>query len=327
MSTTSSEPDDERVAAALDAAFPDREIAEVGDAGISWNVGNRTVRVGFADGEAAFLKVATDGDGSRVVRERAVVDYVDAHCDVAVPTVLASSADDPVPYLATAPMSGQEFDAAWADWDRGERVTGLERVGATLAEVHSLAFDRHGRVVDGGADGLVLDAGSWTEVLVATIERKRDLAPCDRFDHLFDEVVAAVEASSGVLDCAPATLIHSDPAMPNLFWNDGAVGVVDWEIAHVGDPGRDFRRAYYQSIDPLDAPDEERLVGALHDGYRRRAGSLPDGLAERRPVYDAVWLLSTAGFFEKFVEYGDESRAELAAWLESEMERRLDRVR
>ena len=314
---------DSRIASALEDAFPGRGVRELESTGPSWNDSNRTVGVNFADGERIYLKIATDGDGSRIARERAVIDYVAGNCEVPVPTVLASAAEGRVPYLATAPVSGRSFLRSWSESDADERATLARQVGAALANVHALRFEEHGHVVGGSADGLELETGPWTDVLVEKIEAMRALTTSDRFDHHFDEVITAVEANRDLLDDAPAALVHGDPAQPNCFHTDDGVGFLDWEIAHIGDPARDLYRARDQQLGGFrdDAP--ERLVTALYDGYIESAGGLPEGFEDRRPVYEAVRFLGTSGYFEKYVDYLDESAEELAAWVRDEMDRRL----
>lgn len=140
-------------------------------------------------------------------------------------------------------------------------------------------------------------------------------------------MVAAVRANADALDRAPAALVHGDPAMPNVFRSETGIGLIDWELAHVGDPARELHRVEDRLTDADDVADGDRLVTAFREGYRRRAGALPDGHAARAPVYDAVRLLGTAGFFDKHVEHVDASPAEAADRFEREMERRLDAVR
>lgn len=312
------------VATVVEDTFPGRTVESVSGAGPSWNDANDSVRVRFADGDAAFAKVATDGTTTRVATELAAIDYADRHCEVAVPTVLGSDATGSTPYLVTAPMDGANFHRPWAEWSTAERAAEVERVGAALAAVHAREFDRHGQVVGGGAGGLTLETASWTETLVDGIERERRLTSTDRYHHYFDAVVEAVRANAGVLDRAPAALVHGDPAMPNVFRTDDAIGFIDWEVAHVGDPAREL----HQVEDRLGNWDNsETLVGAFREGYRRRTGSLPAGRAERRPVYEAVRLLGTAGFFDRHVDHVDESPAAAAERLEREMDERLDAVR
>ncbi|WP_226481427.1 MULTISPECIES: phosphotransferase family protein [Natrialbaceae] len=317
---------DEDITAGLTYAFPEREIEAVRPAGLSWNDLNETVRVEFADGRSAFLKVARDDDGSRITRECAVIDYVDTCCDVDVPTVVASDATSEPPYLATAPMCERTLASQWEELSRTERTTVLRQVGGAIAEVHSQKFDHHGHIVDGDADGFVVDTGSWTTILVERIEMMRELASADRFEHYFDEVVEAVNTNHERLDLAPATLVHGDPAMPNICRSETTFGFIDWEIAHIGDPARELHKAQKRLLESVDRGDDEQLVRALHEGYRQRAGSLPAGLDDRAPIYDAVLFLGTAGYFDKVVDSSDDSPEEVARWIETEMTERLTAI-
>lgn len=316
---------DDAIARALRTAFPERDVEAVRSAGPSWNDLNETVRVEFAEGNPVFLKIAADGDGSRITRERAVIDYVDTHCAVAVPTVVANDVTGDPPFLVTAPMDGRDLASQWAKLT--DRETALRRIGWALADVHARTFERHGHIVDGDADGLVLDTGSWTTILVERIELLRELASSDRFEGYYDEVIGAVNRNHERLDAAPAALVHGDPAKPNIFRSETAVGCIDWELAHVGDPARELHRAHDQLLDTKGSGDEERLVTALHDGYRERAGSLPAGFEDRAPIYDAVRFLGTAGFFDKVAEFSDDSPQDVATWIEEEMTERLAAIR
>lgn len=318
---------DDIFAAPLRDAFPDRAVADLHGTGPSWNEANRTVGVEFTDGEQVYLKVATDGDGTRIARERAVIDYVGATTAVPVPTVAASAVDRAVPYLVTTPVGGAPLVEAWRETGDDGRAALARAVGRSLARVHDRRFDAHGHVVGGGADGLELETAAWTDVLVDTVEELRELAPCTRFAHYFDAVVEAVEANRAVLDEAPAALLHGDPAQPNCVRVDGDVGFLDWEIAHVGDPVRDVYRARDQQFAGLRDAGPERLVTAFHDGYREVAGGLPAGYATRRPVYEPIRLLGVAGYFERTAEFVDEDAETLAAWLREEMAQRLDALR
>jgi aminoglycoside phosphotransferase len=312
-------------AAALSDAFPDREVDSVHAAGPSWNAANETARVEFVDGDAVYLKVACDDDGSRITRERAVVAYVGAFGTVPVPTVVASDPDAAVPYLATAPVTGEPLLSVLGEATVDEKVAMARAVGRALAGVHAHRFDRHGHVVGGGADGLDLEPGSWTDVLTDTIREMRSRAPSERFRGHFGAVIDAVEANRDLLDAAPATLLHGDPAVPNCFV-DGTVGLLDWEIAHVGDPVRDLHRTVDQQFATPREGAPEAYVTAFHEGYRERADGLPEGVETRRPIYEVVRLLGVSGHFENYVEHLDEPPEEFASWVEAEMRRRLDRL-
>ncbi|WP_458207110.1 phosphotransferase family protein [Haladaptatus sp. NG-SE-30] len=318
---------DDHIASVLDRSFPDRDVEEVGPTGPSWNDKNRTVRIDFADGQTIFLKVAIDGDGSRIARERAVISHVGANCEVPVPTVVASDTDWDVPYFATAPMSGQSFIASWSDASMDERAALARQVGTALAAVHTLRFEEHGHITGGDEEGLELETGPWTDILIEKIEEARSFASSDRFDHHFDEVIAAVEANRELLDEAPAALLHGDPAQPNCYDTETGIGFLDWEIAHVGDPVRDIYRTQSQQFDSLRSEGPEPIVTSFYDGYRERAGGLPDGFEDRRPVYEAVRFLGNSGYVDKLAEYVDEPPEELAEWIQTEMTRLLAEIR
>lgn len=325
--TESADPDG-AVAAAIERAFPDRAVASVDDPGPSWNDDNRAVEVTFEHGEPAraYLKVALDGDGSRVRRERAVLAYVQTHRSVPVPEVLAAAPDADPPHLATRPMAGRSLRLAWDDADPDRRATLARAAGRTLAAVHAERFEEHGRVVGGDAEALAIDRRSWPDLLTEQVERVRDRAAPTRFEDHFDRVLATVDAERAALTDVPAALVHGDPAQPNATWTGETVGLLDWELTHVGDPARELVRACRQVVEPLREPAEDRLVEALHEGYRDRAGGLPEGFAERRPLYRAVTFLGTSAFFERWAPWFDEPEADLAAWTEREMGRRLDAV-
>lgn len=316
---------DDQIASVLESAFPDRSVDDVGSTGPSWNEKNRTVRIDFVDGQTIYLKIAIDGDGSRIACERSVISYVNENCEVAVPTVLTSNTND-IPYLATAPVSGQSLMDLWSDGGTEERAALAHQVGTALARIHTRRFEDHGHITGDNGDDLRIETGSWTDILIDRINHKRDLSPSDRFDHHFDRVIAAVDANRELLNEAPAVLLHGDPAQPNCFRSEEGIGFLDWEIAHIGDPVRDIHRTRNQQIDPIrtDAPDQ--IITAFYDGYREQAGGLPAGFEERRPVYEAVWFLSKSGFFEKWADYTDEPTDKLASWVREEMNRRLTEI-
>ena len=347
----------EAAAAALDETFTGRTVERLTDTGPSWNGANETVGVVFADGGRAFCKVAVDGDGTRIARELAVLRYVAAERPVAVPDVLAADPDADAPYLVTGPAPGRELLGAWeelrdetgGDGD-AEREALLRRVGATLATLHADRFETHGEIVGSDADGgLDLDPAPWPDVLLKTIERTREIGTSERLADHYDAVVDCVEANRDRLRDAPAALLHGDVAMPNLFVaeaGDAGVGVdagldpdardarvavdgvapIDWELAHVGDPARDLVRAEDQLLNGFDERGPARYAAALREGYRERAGGLPDGFAARRPVYEVVRMLGRSGFVDQWTTYLDEPMTDLVDRAEAEMAARLAAV-
>ncbi len=330
---------DDPVAAALPDAFPDRTVDELVGVGPSWNGGNETVGVDFADGGRAYLKVAIEGDGGRIARERAVLEHVSSRGTVPVPPVLAADQNASVPYLATAPAPGTGLLDAYetADTDR-VRESLLRGVGRALAALHEERFGEHGEIIGGGTGaGLDLDPDSWTDVLLATIERTREIGTTDRLATHFDAVIDCVESNRERLDDAPPALLHGDVAKPNAFVVDEGrkagperdlprIGLLDWELAHVGDPARDLVRARDQLCNDFDSEGPLRFGEAVYDGYRERSGGLPDGFTEREPVYRVVRVLGRSGFLDQWATYLDTPIGELEERIDAELEERLAAV-
>jgi len=369
MDAAGSEP----ISRALSAAFPDRTPDRLTGVGPSWNGANETVGVTFADGGRAFLKVALTDDGSRIARERAVLRYVDAHGPVPVPEVLAADPDGDPAYLATAPARGRELLGVYEAATDDERARLLRRVGGALAALHADRFARHGEIVGTGTEtgtaadgdaagsdvaggdpptGLSVDFAPWTDVLLATIDRTREIGTSERLADHYDAVADCVRANRDLLDGAPAALLHGDVTKPNLFVTaggaavdgsdatseDGAVDAVgavgggtgvspiDWELSHVGDPARDLVRAEDQLLNGFDSTGPDRFAAALRKGYRERAGVLPAGFERRRPVYEAVRMLGRSGFIDQWATYLDEPVDDLIERANAELRARIDAV-
>ncbi|ELZ47060.1 aminoglycoside phosphotransferase [Halorubrum coriense DSM 10284] len=333
---------------ALAAAFPGRSVERLTGVGPSWNGANETVGVVFDDGSRAYLKIALADESHRLARERAVLRYLRAHGPVPVPEVLAADPDGDPAYLATAPAPGRELLGAYEAADDAERERLLRRVGSALAALHADRFAGHGEIVGAGretgsaatgaeADGVAPDEGeaptglsvefaSWTDVLLATVERTREIGTSDRLADHYDAVVDCVRANRDLLDGAPAALLHGDVAKPNLFVDGDAVAAIDWELSHVGDPARDLVRAEDQLLNGFDSTGPERFAAALRAGYRERAGGLPAGFERRRPVYEVVRMLGRSGFVDQWTTYLDGPLDALVERADTELRARLDAV-
>lgn len=307
----------------VERAFPDRTVREVGDTGPSWNPDTATVRVAFATHPPAYLKCARDGDGERIRRERAAIEFVADTTDVAVPTVLRADPDGQRPYLATEAMTGDSLLARWSGTDGETRRKLAAGVGRTLARVHEQRFDTAGRVVGGDGEGLRLDPAAWPDVLAESIRHTRAMTDATRYDDYFDRLLDALDGWRDRLTDAPAVLLHGDPARPNAVVSAGSVGLLDWERAHVGDPVRDLYRARSQQFAPTRGRADPAIVAAYHEGYAAVAGSLPDGYDQRRRVYEAVRLTGPVAFFDNYVAFDDTDETAFAGWLETEIEQRL----
>ncbi|QUO47025.1 MULTISPECIES: phosphotransferase family protein [Halorubrum] len=348
-------PGSEPIDRALAAAFPDREVDRLTGVGPSWNGANETVGVVFADGERGFLKVALADESRRLARERAVLGYVGEHGPLAVPEVLAADPDGDPAYLATAPAPGRGLLGVYEAASGDERERLLRRVGGALAALHADRFESHGEIVGAGTEtgsaaegavtadadaptGLAIEFASWTDVLLATVERTREIGTSERLADHYDAVVDCVRANRDLLDGAPAALLHGDVTKPNLFvtaeggradataTDDPGVAAIDWELSHVGDPARDLVRAEDQLLNGFDSTGPDRFVAALREGYRERAGSLPEGFDRRRPVYEVIRMLGRSEFIDQWVPYLDEPLDALVERADAELRARLDAV-
>lgn len=345
---------DDAIRAALAAAAPGRSVASVAAPDGSANPGNRTVRVRFADGETAFLKVAVDGNRTRLAWAAAVVAYAGAGTDVPVPRVLAADPDADPPYLLTAPLAGTPVVEAWATRSVDERATLLRAVGRALAGVHAARFAHAGRIVGGDAAALDVEERAWPDVVAGLIDGGggdweegdgegdgsesggSDDGRFTDFAGRASEVVRARreelalggpgdEVGGGGERPAPA-LLHNDPRPENAFRDVERVGLIDWEQAMVGDPTLDIVKTEGRFLQHPDTPGRERLREALWDGYRERAGGLPAGFDWRRRVYRVVTFVGVARGFDEWGPEVDEPDAELAEWVRSAFEERLDQV-
>lgn len=317
------------VDAALGDAFPDRTVVETTVPESADHPGNDTVLVRFADGSRAYLKVATDGDATRIRRDAAVCRYVRAHGTVRAPKVLATGGGER-PFAATAPLSGTPLAALpdpGTDEVRAERV---RTVGKTLARLHETPVDGPGRIVGGDADGLRYAETDWPGALRATLRERTAMHFADRFDGAPDRVDALLADAAETLSGFEPALCHEDPNAGNLFVADGRPpGMVDWETAVVGDPALSLARGESHHVDVVDADEElrSRLRAALYGGYRAVADDLPTGYEERRPIYRVVTFLLTAQTFDLWAPEAAEPTPELAAWVEREFADRLSTAR
>ncbi|WP_049981910.1 phosphotransferase family protein [Halolamina rubra] len=300
-------------------AFPDRSVASVDTR--ETRRGNATGLVRFEEHDPVYLKTTTDGP-TRLVREIAATRYAGANAPIRVPGVVA--ADPDVPYLATEPLPGTPLNEPWTD--DGDRERLLRRAGAALARTHEARFDRTGTVEGGDAASLELAGDDWVDTLRRTAAwRAEDWFP-DRFADIPDRLIETVTELAPTIDERPA-LLHGDCSRINVHVDP--TGLLDWERALVGDPAFDLVDAEGHLIDQIDVDegDRDRLRAALYDGYTATAGSLPTGLAARRPLYRAFAHLLVPQTFESWAPTVETPNDELAADVREEFESRVAAAR
>ncbi len=325
---------------ALRAAV-DRRVTAVTDAD-SGHPGNAVRRLALADGTRLYLKVATGEWGrDRLARETTVLRYLGDHAPLSVPEVVAAStggsgADDPPPFVATRPLSGDPLAARLASGVDSETYAAVcRRVGRALARLHAVRLDAAGTVTGGDRSGLAVDARPWPAVLRETAIEGSPVPP--RFPDLPRRVATLLSGRAGDLRLdGPATVVHGDPHPGNVVADP--LGVLDLESAVAGDPAFDLVRAASVAVDgrpDLDRRTRERARAALHEGYRAGARAvdtpvgadgLPPRYERRRPVYRAVTFLQTVLTFEHWA-VETPATDDLRRWVRDEFDRRVAAAR
>ena len=160
---------------------------------------------------------------------------------MSVPEVIAADSRGDPPFVATRPLEDESLRLAWNDADCEGRAALARSLGWALAAVHETTLDWRGWIVGAGDEGDPrVDVQPWPDLLAEQIELTCDLAEPDRFDDQFDRVLAVVDRRLDELADAPAVLVHGDPARPNAVRTSEGVGLLDWELAHAGDPARNW---------------------------------------------------------------------------------------
>ncbi len=236
---------DPRALAALAAVGAAPEVLD--DAG-DWTVdqltggwSRTTYRVAHRHDPARRLAVRVQPHGSLLETEIAVEHRTYealARTSAPVPTPLGARLDadhafggpffvmDWVEGTAHNVWSTEDRVALERDWAAGGAVAGS--LADTLARIHALPVEDFAFL--GDRRGLAASADRWQQVY-----RAQAMVP----DPVVEEAFAWLrEQPEGT---GPPVLVHGDYRIGNTLVRDGRVaGVIDWELAHVGDPHHDL---------------------------------------------------------------------------------------
>jgi aminoglycoside phosphotransferase len=307
---------------AVNATFPTRSVQTIETQ--NTRPGNETGFVAFSNGESCYVKTATD-TSIRLTRETAATRYAGKNCEIEIPSVIAADTTGDLPYLITEPLPGTVLSTPWTE--DADRASLLKQTGFTIAGVHETGFDHSGIITDGSADTLELTEITWTETLCKTIEWRAEDWFADRFSDIPERLTETIREIHPTLDSTTPTLLHGDPGRNNIHLDPN--GLLDWERAFVGDPAFGLTNAAFHHLDQPDVDEAERstLVSALYEGYRERAGELPNGLDDRRPLYRATSYLLYPQAFNDWASSIDVPDDELAADVRDEFDTRLGKAR
>jgi aminoglycoside phosphotransferase (APT) family kinase protein len=265
---------------------------------LSGGLANTNLRLDL-DGHPPVVLRLFQRDPAQAAKERAI-HALAAERGLSAPRLL-DSGDDPatgLPFALLEWIEGQQLDEAARGLDDTALLPLARSIGAALAAIHAVTFDRSGfldaslavaEAVDTGGTGLtgflrhVLIDGSGGERL------GRDLAAW---------LVAFAEREAGLLDRwpGPPCLTHSDFGGTNILVRAGPDGwgvaaVLDWEFAFAGSPFFDFGNLLRP---PLGS--RPGFADAVAAGDRAAGGDLP---AEWRRMAALADLFSWAEFLTR----------------------------
>jgi aminoglycoside phosphotransferase (APT) family kinase protein len=265
---------------------------------LSGGLANTNLRLDL-DGHPPVVLRLFQRDPAQAAKEQAI-HALAAERGVPAPRLLGSG-DDPatgLPFALLEWIDGQRLDEAARGLDDVALPPLAHSVGAALAAIHAVTFDRSGFLdsslmvaepVDAGGAGLI---GFLRHVLV-------DGPGGDRLGRdLASRLLAFAEREAGLLDRwpGPPCLTHSDFGSTNILVRRGPAGwavaaVLDWEFAFAGSPFFDFGNLLRP---PLGS--RPGFADAVAVGYRAAGGDLP---AEWRRMAALADLFSWAEFLTR----------------------------
>lgn len=179
---------------------------------------------------------------------------------------------------------------------RGLSVAAVE----TLAELHAIDIEATGLAALGHPDGYVRrQVEGWTRRYAAAVTD--DIPAMERVATWLAAELAANRPESG-----PPTLIHNDFKYDNLVLDPADLtrvrGVLDWEMATVGDPLMDLGTALCYWVELADPPELRAFAfgpTAVPGGYTRREfaehyARITGRSLEHLAFYSAFGLYKTA---------------------------------
>ena len=265
---------------------------------LSGGLANTNLRLDL-DGHPPVVLRLFQRDPAQAAKERAI-HALAAERGLPAPRLLGGG-DDPatgLPYALLEWIDGQRLDEAAHGLDDSALLPLARSVGAALAAIHAVTFDRSGffddslavaEPADAGGAGLI---GFLRHVLV-------DGPGGDRLGRgLAGWLMAFAEREAGLLDRwpGPPCLTHSDFGGTNILVRRGPDGwavaaVLDWEFAFAGSPFFDLGNLLRP---PLGS--RPGFADAVAAGYRATGGTLP---AEWRRMAALADLFSWAEFLTR----------------------------
>lgn len=207
-----------------------------------------------------------------VLREARLLTVLEQVGATRTPRVVAMTADPPGPVYAMTRLPGhaiRQNEPAWLATP-AQRSTISISVVETLAELHRLPTAPFEAAKLGRTGGyLARQLTRWSG--------QRDEFVASGVRSLHDEPAVREWLFAHVPDERPSTLVHGDYKLDNVLVDEHTAtvtGVLDWEMATLGDPLADLGFLFAFWPDSRKAADAFELLGdvTLRDGYYDRAG-------------------------------------------------------
>ncbi len=159
------------------------------------------------------------------------------------------------------------------DADKASRVVEL------LARLHATFWERVPRwLYTASADTASLLTGPLLKLSARRIAEKTDI-PVEKGRFIDDNYRAVAR----LIDAPPNTVMHGDAHPGNLYFRNGAAGLLDWQAVRRGHPGRELAYTLVTSMTTADRQAGER---ELLDEYRRVLASSGGPCLDRDELWD-----------------------------------------
>lgn len=264
------------------AEFLTDELGSVSNFSVTYHSAGHSNETLFVDWGGSDLVIRRPPPGSTadtahdMLREYEVVDALQ-NTDVPVPSTVAACRDHSVlgcDFFIMERLNGDVLrdtePSRFSNPDH-RRTLGEEFVG-TLAKIHSLDYRSLGLDDFGRPDGFPQrQVERWQQQFDWALERTEEVRPLPDIDHV----------NSWLTDNTPQdftpTLVHGDYKLDNVLFAPSTppklVGVLDWEMSTLGDPGFDlgWTLAYWHDLNDHEPPS----AGEFHtfmsgEGYPTR---------------------------------------------------------
>ncbi len=159
------------------------------------------------------------------------------------------------------------------DADKASRVVEL------LARLHATFWERVPRwLYTASADTASLLTGPLMKLSARRIAEKTDI-PVEKGRFIDDNYRAVAR----LIDAPPNTVMHGDAHPGNVYFRNGAAGLLDWQAVRRGHPGRELAYTLVTSMTTADRQASER---ELLDEYRRMLASSGGPGLDRDELWD-----------------------------------------